>query len=140
MFSRATAMWTSPTGLSGVPPPGTCNTRDGDGEVRARLFERAFGHHARNGFGYSACVGDEIAGDVQHLFLGAIGIDDKTALNRGGRSRNFGQQAGDQAAGAAFSRRDLEPLLLRLVEREAGEHEEIVVEHRPRLATRDRRR
>jgi hypothetical protein len=72
---------------------------------------------------------DEVAGDVEHLFLGAVGIDDEAALDRGGRAGDFSQQSSNEPAGAAFRRGNLEPLLLRLVEREAGEHKESFVEH-----------
>ena len=44
--------------------------------------------------------------DAQHLHLGRVRIGDKAPVESVGRSRNLCQGAGNQAAGAAFGRRD----------------------------------
>src|ERR1700678_2875581 len=45
---------------------------------------------------------DKHSGNAQKLFLGFIRISDEAAYHHTGRAGNFGEQPGDQAAGAAF--------------------------------------
>ena len=57
---------------------------------------------------------------AEQLFFRVVGIDDEAALDDGGRAGNFGEKAGDQAAGAGFRGRDLEACVAAAVEQGGG--------------------
>ena len=54
---------------------------------------------------------------AEHLVLARLRIGDEAALEDVGRARDLGQRAGDQAAGAAFGGRELQPLAARALDK-----------------------
>ena len=48
-------------------------------------------------------------GNAEHRVLGRIRIGDETAVDHVGGASDLGERAGDEAAGAGFRGRDLEP-------------------------------
>jgi hypothetical protein len=50
--------------------------------------------------------------NAEHLHLGFVGIGDEAAIDHGGRPGYVGERGDDQAAGAAFRRRQHDAALL----------------------------
>ena len=103
-----------------------------------RILDRAFGHRARDGFRYRAHIGDQIAGNTQHVLLGAVGIDDEAAIEHIRRTGNLRQkpainppvQLSAVAMRSFFSRASASTTSAR---RRSGE--ENIAQIRPRLVT-----
>ena len=67
---------------------------------RPEAFARSFGHGSGHRFGDRAVLGQQLRGNAQQRLLGLVRIGDHAAQEVVGRPRHFGDELGDEAAGA----------------------------------------
>eukprot|EP01041_Mallomonas_annulata_P025647 gene25646-46736_t len=123
-----------PHRLHACAASGSCDARNGDRDVCVGRLKRPFGHHSRDGFGYGAKVSDQVARHPQHLLLGPVGVGHEAAFKDVGRAWNRAYGGGHQPARAALGRHDPERTLPRLVDQEAGEGDNLQIEHRRKVS------
>ena len=102
---------------------------DRDAEPTRPALGDARDHGAGDLLAHRAVGVDQGARHAEQLGLGLVGIGDNAAVDDVRRSRNRGQRAADQAAGARFGRHQHDTLAPAGVEHATGEIEDRVVEH-----------
>ena len=80
------------------------NAGDGDTHPRIRIGECAQCHGARGLLRNGTMRRQGFGGNTEHLHFGFVRIGNESPVHDIGRSGDFGQRPGDQAAGAAFRR------------------------------------
>ena len=106
----------------------TGDAGDRDRQLRRGIADGAFRHGAGHRFRDRAMLADQVAaGTPSKSCLASVGIGDKAALEDVRRAGDLGQQAGDQPAGAAFGRGDLQALGARVRQQLFGTGKKIEV-------------
>jgi hypothetical protein len=97
-----------PDRLAGRGAARACDSGDGHRQIDIGMFKRTEGHRDCDFLAHRAESFELDCFDAEHGVLGFVGIGDETAIDHVGRSGHFGQSCCDKAAGAGFSRCDLQ--------------------------------
>src|SRR5215471_9289879 len=84
---------------------GARETRDRNGDIGFGSSQSSLGHLTRNGLADRAATLDLVTGDAEKVAFGILGIDNEAAVEDVPSVGDVGEQGRQQAAGAAFRRR-----------------------------------